>query len=193
MLMKHSKTNDYKKVFSIYFVFVVLLVILGLVMSLKNTGKLMYKTSVIIRDSSVMSVSLGDAMAKSLTGHILYCFFALFGNLPGLIACGIYAGFKAFSIGAVVGLTVKHCALKKSLTICFCAFVSNIFVFPIYAILFVMNLKYSTAVYTNNLCSHSILKGYFSYVTRIFVVFILLCAVDFVQNALGIFAVNFPG
>ena len=193
MLLKHTKTSNYKRFFCVCFAYVVLMIVLGLIMSLKGTGKFFYRASNTIRESSIDSSTFSDAMKKSLTGHLLYCFFVIFGNLPGLIACGIYAGFKGFSIGTVIGLAVKYCTLRKSMTICFCTFISNVFVFPIYAILFIMNFKYSTTTYANNLCSQDVLKGYFSYVTRVLVVFALLCAVDCIQNAFGIFAVNLPG
>lgn len=193
MLMKHTKTSDYKQIFNVYYVYVILLIVLGLIMSLKSGGVFFYRASDTIRKSSVVSSSFSDAMKKSLTGHLLYCFFVISGSLPGLVACGVYAGFKAFSIGTVIGLAVKHCAFKKAMTICFCAFISNVFIFPVYAILFVMNLKYSTAIYTNNLCSQGFMKCYFSYVTKVLLVFGILCAVDCIQNAVGIFAVNLPG
>ena len=193
MLMKHTKTNDYKRIFIIYFACIAFLVILGLIMSIRGTGKFSHEASVTIRSSSVVNSTFSNAMTKSLTGHLLYCFFVIFGNFPGLVACGIYAGFKAFSIGTVIGLAVKYCAFKKAFTICFCTFISNVFIFPLYATLFVMNFKYSTTTHANSLYSQGIFKGYFSYLTRIFVVFTLLCAVDCMQNALGLFAVNLPG
>ena len=193
MLLKHTKTSNYKRFFCVCFAYVVLMIVLGLIMSLKGTGKFYCEASDTLRKSSVDNSTFLDATTKSLTGHLLYCFFVIYGNLPGLIACGIYAGFKGFSIGTVIGLAVKYCSLRKSMTICFCTFISNVFIFPIYAILFIMNFKYSTAMYANNLCSQGVLKGYFSYVTRVLVVFALLCAVDCIQNALGIFAVNLPG
>ena len=195
MLMKQSKTRDYRKFYVICFITVVLLILLGLVISLKSTGGLFSKASLSVRNMSFNKTTFSRAMAKSFRTHILYSILVLVlsGNPAGLALSGAYIGFKAFSTGALIGLAVKSCTLKKALTICFCAFVSNVFVFPLYAMLYIISVKYYIGIHSDNSCLGNVLTDYFSYAARVFIMFALLCISDCIQNAVGIFVISLLG
>lgn len=179
--MKHSLKH--KRIFSITLLVILLAISAGFFVAVKTSGSLFSKGTVVIRNIEFESISFAESFLKAILIHLGYtvCILLFYGRFPGATIPGIYLLARCISMGVCVGLASLCCDFPKATGICLAVFLSNVLVFPLYVLMYILSV--------NRIGEHKSeepIKDYLSFAAKIVTFFAVLCAAEFVQTIVGV-------
>ena len=182
----NTKMTDSKRIFALCTGVISICVILGFIISLKATS-IFSEGLTAIRNASFQETGFLKTLSKAIRVHFWYsiCVLLLAPGFPGVILPGAYIAFKSFFLGVTVGLAAKTCSVAKTVIICFAVFASNVFILPLYILMFFVSLSFCFRTYSGTAFFANTTKNYFSFAAKVFVVFALMCIVECIQTFLG--------
>ena len=190
--MNYANNTGYKRTFLLLFGIAAMLILAGVIISYNSTNNLFYKGLNTLRNISFKNTSFSATFIRAIKNHAFYCLLLLVlaYGFPGILIAGGYLSLKAFFLGTAVGLAAKGCNPGKAIGICLGVFWSNIFIFPLYLLAFVISLYRICAKDTRNLSKGNLSEGYWSFAAKITVIFALMCTAECVQTAIGTAILN---
>ena len=185
-MKENFNTERYAKLYKLSMAIALIFIFVSMVISARGAGGMFSPSVPSMRRLGFEELKFSESLGKAVLADAVYFVLVVLFSSPFPVVPMLFVLARCISIGVTVGIAAKCRIMKDAAMISLGAFASNVLILPLYLLLFVMSVNYSSQVLSLNAGPGEFASEYGRFMLRAALVFALMCVAECLQMGAGV-------